>query len=65
MKTITLAVIGSGVLCLIVAFVETLIQVYLLKVHPMSLIVLASSLFLLAIALMCHARFFGTKSEQN
>lgn len=65
MKTISLAVIGAGAVTLIVALVETMIGQYLLHVHPMSLIVLSSCLFLLAISLMCHARFYCAKPEQK
>ena len=59
MKTISLGVLGLGVLCLLTAFVETVTQVYVMHVHPMNFITLATCLFMLAIGLMCYHRFFG------
>ncbi|MBS0663604.1 MAG: hypothetical protein JSR48_10095 [Verrucomicrobia bacterium] len=65
MKTISVGVLGLGVLCLITAFVETFAQVYLMHVHPMNLITLATCLFMLAIALMCCHRFYGGSPESK
>lgn len=63
MKTISLGVLGVGVLCLLTALIETFAQVYLMHVHPMNLITLATCLFMLAIALMCYHRFFGGSAD--
>ncbi|HNC23210.1 MAG TPA: hypothetical protein PLU52_03320 [Opitutaceae bacterium] len=65
MKTISLGALGLGVLCLLTAVVETLMQAYLLHVHPMNLITLATCLFMMSIALMCYHRFFGGSSESK
>ena len=62
---LSLAAIGVGVLCLIVAVVEKFVGTNLLKVAPTNYVLLASAAFLLAIALMCHNRFYGSANAQK
>jgi hypothetical protein len=56
MKMLSLATIGVGTLCLLVAVVEKLVGKYLLGVAPVNYVHVAAALFLLALALMCHGR---------
>ena len=65
MKTISLAAIGLGSIGLIVAIVEKFVHKNLLEVSPANYVHVAAALFLLAVALMCHGRFYGSDSAQK
>ena len=58
MKTLSLAAIGVGMVCLVVAVVEKSVGPNLFKVAPTNYVHLASAFFLLSVALMCHDRFY-------
>lgn len=64
-KTISLVAICGGILSILIAVVETLIQVYLLHIHPLDLIIMAQGLFLLAVAAMCYDRFYCAPSARK
>jgi hypothetical protein len=65
MKMISLSVIGLGVLCLIEAVVGRFTGHHLFTVDPIKYVHMASALFLLAVAVMCHCRFYGSSNEQK
>ena len=62
MKMLSCAAIGLGIFCLLTAVVEKFVGTNLFQVAPPNYVGLASSAFLLAVALMCHSRFYGPGS---
>ena len=48
-----------------VALGETVIGTHLLRVEPIKFILLSSAVFLLAIAVMCFDRFYGSHGEHH
>jgi hypothetical protein len=65
MKMISLVAICVGALFLIVALVEGALKVYPYGIHPFGIIALSQTFFLLAVALMCYCRFYGSTNEQK
>lgn len=65
MKIISLAAISLGVISMLVASIEGAIHKYLFNIHPFDFYILAQTFFLLAVALMCYERFYGSDNGQK
>ena len=65
MKALSLALIWVGALGLVVAVVEKFIGKHLLGVSPANYVLVASALFLLALAMMYYGRCYCTDSEKK
>ena len=63
MKTLSLASIGVGVLCLLAAVAGKFLGTNVLYVTPVNFIHSANALFLLALAVMYHGRCYCCKEE--
>ena len=65
MKTLSLASIGVGILCLLAAVAGKFLGYNVFKVEPQNFVHSASSLFLLALAVMYHGRCYCGKEEEK
>ena len=65
MKTLSLATIVVGVLCVLAAVASKFMNVNILKVTPVNFVHSANALFLLALAVMHHGRCYCCKEEEK